>query len=418
MDIQRQKDKKSWLKTHWYTIPLTLFAVLVVGYVWMQESAAYSAEEQNLAIGIVRQGSFEVSVRGTGTLTSNEVRWLAANVSGRVEVIHVKQGAKVIPGDMILQMTNPELVQQAEEIAWEIEALEAENLALKVSLESQVLDQEALVMNAKMNFESAKINLDAQEKLQLTGNATVSKIEYQRSMLETEQFMARWHIEQQRLEKLKESKMAQIEASRARYHRLQKSYARAQQQVASLDVRASIEGVLQVMPLEAGQQVNMGDNIAKLARQNELIAELQIPERQVNGVAIGQSVTIDTRRSIVTGTVIRIDPAVVNGVVQVDVAFSESLPTEARPDLTVDGTISLASIENSVFVGRPSYSQSDSTSSIYRLTSDGKFAERIPVTFGIGSASEIQILTGLEPGERIILSDSSAWNHLERIRIQ
>lgn len=417
MDVQRHTAKKPWFVTHWYAIPLALFVITVFVYASMHESAAYTAEERNLAIGEVKHGKFEVTVRGPGILTPSQVRWLSANVSGRVESIHVLPGARVAHGDLILEMSNPVLVQEAEEIAWQLEALEAENKALAVDLESRVLDQEALLLDAKMNYESAKINLDAQDTLLREGNATVSRIEHERSKLETQQFLARWNIEKQRLVKLKENQAAQIEAAQARFNSMEKSYQRAKQQVESLAIRARLDGILQDMPLEAGQQVNIGDNIAKLAAEDQLIAELQIPERLVNGVVIGQNVTIDTRRSKVAGEVIRVDPAVVNGSVQVDVAFVDSLPGEARPDLTVDGTISLSSVDNTLYVARPTYANSNISTSVYRLSEDGKFAQRIPVSFGIGSSSEIQVLGGLTPGQRIILSDSSAWSHLDRIQI-
>lgn len=423
MDIQRQAVNKPWYLAHWYAAPLVLFVLAVLAYATTQESAAYSASEQNLAISTVKQGKFEVTVRGSGVLTPRDIRWLSANVSGRVELIKVKPGAKVKKGDLILQMSNPLLVQDAEEIAWQLEALEAENKALKVSLESQLLDQQALILNAEMNYQSAKINLDAQETLLNEGNATVSRIDHERSKLATKQFLTRWNIEKQRLVKLKENKQAQIEASAARFNSMQKSYARAQQQVESLNIMANLDGILQDMPLEAGQQVSIGDNIAKLAGEDDLIAELQISELQVRDVAIGQEVTIDTRHSEIIGKVIRIDPAVVNGVVQVDVAFDyvqkdQGLPEEARPDLTVDGSISVSAMNNALYVGRPTYSNGNNTTSVYTLSEDGNTARRTRVKFGIASSSEIQILEGLSPGQRIILSDSSAWEHLDQIRIQ
>lgn len=418
MDIKRHTPSKSWLSKLKYPLFFGLgFSGLLLA-VLLTKPAGYSANGSNLALGEVKKGQFKVSVRGNGVLVPRYIRWLAANVSGRVEVIHAKPGAKVLPGDIIIQLSNPQLVQQAEEIRWELEAMQAENLALSVSLASELLDQEAGVLNAKMNYDSAKIKVDAEKTLLDEGNATVSKIDYQRSVLETNQFFARWNIEKQRIEKQRELKSARINASKARLNKLEKTLARAEHQVSSLTIRASLEGVLQAMPLEPGQQVNLGDNIAKLARQDDLIAEIGIPERQIRDVAIGQLVLVDTRLSIIEGEVIRIDPAVENGTVQVDVAFSDRLPTEARPDLTISGTIEVAKMSDTLFVGRPTFAQSRSQTSVYKLSQDGSYAEKVAVQFGIGSSNEIQILTGLQSGEKIILSDNSAWEHLDRISIQ
>ena len=417
MDIQRHTRPTSWFSK--YKMPVLLglgCSALILAAVFIQPSGYY-ADAQNLAVGEVKQGRFEVNVRGNGVLVPQHVRWLAANVAGRVEAIHVKAGAKVKPGDLIIQLSNPALVKQAEEIRWELEAKQAENQALVVSLASQLLDQQAKVQNAKMNYDSAKIQLDAEKSLLEEGNATVSKIDYQRSVLSTDQYYARWQIEQQRQAKLEELRVAEIHASEARLNKLRKTLARAEEQVASLDIRASLEGVLQAMPLEPGQQVNLGDNIAKLARQDALIAEINIPERQIRDVTLGQSVVIDTRLSKVRGEVTRIDPAVVNGTVQVDVAFVDELPGEARPDLTVSGTIQVAELANTLFVGRPTFAQSQSITSVYLVSADGSWAEKTSVQFGIGSSGEIQILAGLSAGQRIILSDHSAWEHLDRISI-
>lgn len=418
MDIQRHTTQRPWYQKYGLYVALALFAGGVLTYASTQESAAYTATAHNLAIGKVEKGLFSVTVRGNGTLKPRDIRWVASNVSGRVESILQKAGANVKKGDLVLQLSNPELIQRAEETAWELEALKAENEALKVSLESQVLDQEAAVLNAKMNYESAKINLDAQETLLNSGNATVSRIDHQRSQLETEQYFARWGIEQQRLAKLKENQVAQLAASEARFQQLNKVYARVSHHVESLQVRASMDGVLQEMPLEEGQQIAMGDNIAKLARQDDLIAEIQITERLVSSVRLGQPVVVDTRRNEINGIVSRIDPAVVNGVVTVDVTLEDTLPPEARPELTVDGTISVESIPDTLYVGRPTFAESHKIASVYRINDQGDFAERVPVTFGIGSSNQIQIVSGLNPNDQIILSDSSAWGHLERISIK
>ncbi len=244
MDVQRSVQNKPWYRKYWYVFPLLVFSVAVTAYSYSQKNTSFSAIADNLAIGEVQQGTFTVSVRGTGTLAPRETRWVAAQVGGRVESIHAMPGRHLQPGEIILQLSNPDLKQEAEEIAWELEALRAENNALKVTLESQLLDGEALLLNAKMLYESAKINLDAQKKLLEEGNATVSLIEHQRSVLETEQYLVRSNIEEKRLQKLKETSAAQVAASEARYNRLNNSYLRALQQVEYLNVKATLDGTV------------------------------------------------------------------------------------------------------------------------------------------------------------------------------
>lgn len=417
MDIQRQFSPKPWYKTYKVGIAAALIAT-VAASLYLIEPAGFYAKAETLATGEVKSGAFKVDVRANGVLASSRVRWLSANVSGRVEEIFVRAGAQVSIGEPILTLSNPALVKQAEETRWELEASQAEHQALVVSLASQLLDQQANVQNAKMQYDSARIKLDAESELIAAGNATVSKIDFQRSELETAQFLARWNIEKQRQSKLAELQKAETYASEARINKLRKTLARAEEQVANLSISASIDGVLQAMPLEPGQQVNLGDNIAKLARQDQLIAQLQVPERQIRDVQLGLPVVIDTRLSKLAGSVIRIDPAVVDGTVQVDVSLTSSLPGEARPDLSITGKIQVARLDQTLYVARPGYAQSQSQSSVYRLSDDGMSAEKVSVRYGMGSSNEIQILAGLRAGDTIILSDSSAWEHLDRIRIQ
>ncbi len=418
MDIVRQPSKQSWLKKYRKYVIGALAVPMVVILANSFRIGGFQANASSLSFGHVQRGNFMVTVQGTGVLAPRDVRWIASNVSGRVESIKLKPGAEITQGDVILTLSNPELLQQAEEIQWELEAEEAQLQALEVSLASQILDQQANVLNAEMNYESARIQLEAEKELLEEGNATVSMIDFKRSQLATKQYLSRWQIEQQRLEKLKENSTAQVNAANAMLNRLRKTLARAEHQVASLTVTAPSDGVLQDMPLEPGQQVVLGTNMAKLARQDQLIAELQVPERRIGDVLVGQGVTIDTRISKVAGKVIRIDPAVVNGTVQVDVEFVAAIPAEARPDLTVDGLIETASIDNAVFVSRPIAAQNHSKTSIYKVSGDGSSAQRVRVEFGVGSNSEIQVLAGLQPGERIILSDSSSFQHLEQFNIQ
>lgn len=283
--------------------------------------------------------------------------------------------------------------------------------------ESALLDQKAIVLNARLDFESSKLEQDAHTELFQKKTGAVSKIDYQRTRLETKQFKQRWHIQQQRLAKMTENLTVQNNARDARLKKMRKTLERVRQDVNSLKIYASINSVVQDVPVEAGQRIAMGGNIAKLARQDSLIAELQVPELQIRDVVIGQKVVIDTRNNKALGVVTRVDPAVVNGNVQVDVSFSGELPADARPDLTVDGEIKIAEISDTLYVSRPLFAQSQSTASIYKITDSGNFASRIKVKLGKGSVDQIQILEGLAPGEHIIISDPSSWQSYQKIRI-
>ncbi|MFT4927272.1 MAG: HlyD family secretion protein [Phenylobacterium sp.] len=417
MDIARAKQPISWFQQHWKKMLSVAALTAIVMAATQIEVSAYSAQRNNLLIGTVAQGELTVNVRGNGVLVPSDIRWIAANVEGRVERVLVKPGAVVAKGDLLMELSNPQLRQLAEETRWELEASTEESKALDVALQSQLLDQKAAVINAEMLYESAKLRLDAEQTLLDRGKGSVSMLDYKKSKLETRQLKRRWDIEIERFAKLEENKTAQLRAKAARLKKLAKTLNRAEEEVASLQVIATLDGVVQEMPLEPGQRIAIGSNIAKLARQDKLIAELKIPERQIRDVVIGQKAVIDTRLNKVVGHVIRIDPAVNNGTVLVDIAFDQPLPGEARPDLSIDGQIEINQLSNTLYVGRPTFAQSQSTAIIYKVSADGQHAEKATVQFGIGSSNQIQIINGLIPGDQIILSDHSAWEHINRISI-
>ncbi|WP_281556687.1 HlyD family efflux transporter periplasmic adaptor subunit [Thalassomonas sp. RHCl1] len=417
MDINRAKQKKSVLSRYW---PWSILAFLLAGaayYLYFLAQADFAIDSETLVIGQVKQGKFSVSVRGSGVLVPDNIQWLSANVDARVERILAKPGKIVNKGDLIVELSNPKLVQLLEETQWELEAVAAENEAQRVIQESALLDQKTIVLNARLDYESSKLEQDAHSELFQKKTGAVSKIDYQRTRLETKQFKQRWQIQQQRLAKMTENLGVQNNARDARLKKMRKTLERVRQDVNSLKIYASINSVVQDVPVEAGQRITMGGNIAKLARQDSLIAELQVPELQIRDVIIGQKVVIDTRNNKAMGVVTRVDPAVVNGNVQVDVSFSDKLPADARPDLTVDGEIKIAEISDALYVSRPLFAQSQSTASFYKITDSGNFASRVKVKLGKGSVDQIQILEGLAPGEKIIISDPSTWESYQKVRI-
>lgn len=417
MDIVRKKSNKGSVKTRVFVAVAVLVTSVAAYSLVSGSSASHVVDSDTLLIDSVQRGELTISVRGMGVLAPRDVRWLATTVDGKVERIHVKAGAEVKKGDLILELSNPQLWQQLEESKWELDELEAQTQALKVTLESEVLDQEAAVINEKLNFERSSLTLDAQTTLLKQGVNAVSQIDHEAVKIEVAQNKQRWELAIKRLEKQKENVAAQMLANQARVNRMRKSVERISEQVTQLDVRASIDAIVQAMPMELGQQVNSGANLARLAKRDDFIAELRIPENQIQNVVLGQSVLLDTRTSTVDGVVRRIDPAVNNGVVQVDVDIIGAAPREARPELTVEGTIEVAQLNDALYVKRPMFAKSFGDSFVYLVDQSTNTAQKHAVTFGQASSNYIEIKSGLNLGQEIIVSDVSAWDVHQHIQI-
>jgi len=417
MDIVRKQTKSPLKKFTWPAI-IALSVVVLIVLASQVSNAGISRDKSSVLLATVERGEFQVNVRAPGILAPNDIRWISSIVSGKAERVLVKPGAVVLKGDLLVELSNPQLLQQLEENKWEYEAQQAEFNALKVSLDTQLLNQQAVVLNAKLNYQSADMKLKAETTLINQGNATVSKLDYEKSKLETAQYLQRWKIEQQRLEKMGENNRAQINAREARVKKMQKVVQRIQDQVNNLKVVASMDSVVQEMPLEVGQQVAVGQSITKLARQDDLIAELQVPEVQIRDVALGQNVSIDTRNSMIEGKVIRIAPSVIQGSVQVDVELTSKLPSDARPDLSIDGEIRVAELENTLYVRRPAFAQSNSRKKIFKFDAETGIAEKTTVEFGRGSVQLIQIVDGLKVGDQIIVSDQTDIDAFDSVSLR
>jgi HlyD family secretion protein len=417
LDIPRKKTQSTLLRRYWpWTIGLAIVCV-ALNYLWLLSQADFSVDAKSIVTDEVKRGEFSVSVRGSGVLVPDNVQWLSASVEARVERVVVKPGTLVKRGDLIVELSNPQLLQLLEETQWELEARVAEATASQVRQKSEFLMQKAVMLNAKLDYESSKLKLEAHTQLLSRNLGVVAKIDYEQTRLETMQSKQRWDIQQEVLSTMQESIEAQNNARIARLNKMRKELERAQQQVENLKIVASIDSVVQEVPVEPGQRISMGGNIAKLAQQDSLIAEINIPELEIRNVAIGQTVIIDTRNNKVTGRVSRIDPAVVNGNVQVDVEFIGKLPLDARPDLAVEGEIKIAEISDTLFVNRPLFAQSQSETAVYKISLDGNFAQRVMVTLGKGSIHQIQVMHGLSLGDKIIISDPSNWDSYQKIRI-
>jgi HlyD family secretion protein len=377
--------------------------------------AVPSVDRSTVWIDTVKRGPMVRQVRGLGTLVPEDIRWIPANTEGRVEKIVVRPGAHVEADTLILELTSPELEQAAHDAELQAKAAEAELTSLRATLQREVLDQEATTARVHSEYEQAK--MERQTDDQLARNGLVAELTYKTAKVKEAELANRDQIEAKRLAFSRDSIEPQIASKQAAVDQANQLAQLKLNQVEALHVRAGMAGVLQQMPVEIGQRVKAGDNLARVADPTKLKAEVKIAETQAKDIQNLQKAVIDTRNGTVEGHVVRVDPAVEQGTVRVDVAIDGELPKGARPDLSVDGTIELERLNDVIYVGRPAFGQENNTVGIFKLVSGSSDAVRTPVKLGKSSVNTIEILNGLQPGDQVILSDTSAWDAHERIRL-
>jgi HlyD family secretion protein len=377
--------------------------------------AAPSVDRSSVWIDTVKRGPMVRQVRGLGTLVPEEFRWLPTTTEASVEKILIWPGTKVEPGDVILELTSPELEQSAHEAESKAKGAEAELASEKATLQRELLDQESKAAVAHSAYEQAK--MERQTNDQLAKNGLVADLVYRTSKIKEEECQKTDDIEQKRWNFSRDSIEPQLASKQAAVDQANQLAKLKLEQVEKLHVKAGMSGVLQALPVQVGQRVKPGDNLARVADPSKLKAQVKIAETQAKDIQPNQQAVIDTRNGVVKGHVKRVDPAVEQGTVTVDVAFDEELPKGARPDLSVDGTIELERLDNVVFVGRPAFGQENNTVGMFKLVAGSNEAVRTPVKLGKSSVNTIEILSGLNPGDQVILSDTSAWDSHERIRL-
>ncbi len=393
---------------------LIAISVITLG-VSRLKPAAPSLERATALIETVKRGPMLRDVHGTGTLVAEDIRVIAASTAGRVERVSVHPGTPVNPKTILVELSNPELQQSAVDTEYQLRAAEAEQKNLKVRLESDRMTQEAAAATVRAEYQQAKLQLDADEELAKQG--VLPALSLSLSRVRTEDLANRYQIEQKRLEVRKRSEEAQLAAQQARNSQLQALLKLKQEQVQNLRVAAGTSGVLQQMTAEEGQQVVPGTNLARVVEPQHLKAELKIAETQVKDIQIGQKAQIDTRNGIIPGHVSRMDPAAQQGTFTVDVALEGALPPGAAPDLTVDGTVELERLDDVIYISRPAFGQAQSTIKMFKLGDDGQTAARVQVKLGRSSVSAVEILEGLQPGDRVIISDTSSMDAFDHIRL-
>lgn len=416
VDIPRGEEvkRRKRIRQSIYAISALTVIILITVGVSRLKPAAPTVDRATVWIDTVKQGPMVRQVRGSGTLVPEDIRWIPANTQARVERIVLRAGAQVAPESVILELSNPELEQTVLGDKANLQAAEANLKSKRADLESALLNQGAATARVEADYRQAALQLEANESLYK--DKLISELQLKQSRSQAQELKNRWEIEQKRTEIAAQNVKAQIAPQEAEVERLRTMYQLHSRQLDQLKVRAGMAGVLQVVPVEVGQQVQPGANLARVANPRTLKAELRIPETQTKDLTIGLLASIDTRNGIVEGRVARIDPAAQNGTVGVDVTLTGALPPGARPDLSVDGTVELERLNDVVFVGRPAFGQENSTVGLFKLTEGGE-AVRVSVQLGRSSVNTIEIVNGLRPGDQVVLSDMSAWDQYERIRL-
>ncbi len=417
MDIPRKQKSNLTrrLRTAVYVIlGLSAITLITLG-VSRLKPAAPSMDKSTVWVDTVKRGPMLRQVRGTGTLVPEDIRVIAASTQGRVERILVRPGTEVKAGSVIIELSNAELQQSSVDAEYQLRAAQADFNNLKVKLESDRMTQQAAAASVHSDYQVAKLQSDTDEALAKDGY--VPSLNLKLSRVRVAELENRYALEQKRLDVNIKSTEAQLASQQARISQLQALLSLKHQQVQTLKVLAGTNGVLQQMQVEVGQEVTPGTNLARVVEPQHLKAELKIAETQAKDIQLGQKADVDTRNGVIPGHVSRIDPAAQQGTVTVDVALDGELPQGARPDLTVDGTVELERLNDVIFVGRPAFGQTQSTVSMFKLEDGGKGAVRVTVKLGRSSVNTIEVIEGLQPGDQVILSDTSTYDSYNQIRL-
>ena len=395
---------------------ITAVAILAVAWAVSRiEPAAPGVDAAVVFTDTVKRGDMLRQVRGIGTLVPETVVVIAASDAGRIERRFVQPGQPVDPGTVLLELSSPQVEQEYLDAAAQLREAQAELANLHAQLEDQRLTQESVTADFEGQYLQAKAQHDAD--LELSKSGLTDQVTLMKSRVAMEQLQKRFELERAREDARKPSVDAQLAAQRARIEQMEALHALRQDKVDRLSVRAGMHGVLQLMDVEVGQLVAPGDELARVSDPTHLKAELKIPETLVNDVAVGQRAEVDTRNGVIEGEVSRIDPAAIEGTVLVDIRLLGEIPRGARPDLSVDGMIELERLENVLHVGRPIRAREDSLMGLFRLEGDQTHASRVQVQVGKVSVSTIEIRSGLRESDKVVLSDMSAWDAYDRIRL-
>jgi HlyD family secretion protein len=417
MDIARPSNaRKKRIKQAIYAGVGLLTVVLVSVGLSRLKPAAPTVERAVVWPDSVKRGPMVRQVRGLGTLTPEDIRWIPATTQGRVEKIILRPGTSVKAGDVVLELSNPQLEQQLQDAELKLQAAQAGLEDKKVTVQNELLQLRATAANVEADYNKAK--MQAQMNEALSKDKLVSDLVLKQSVVDAESLGVRSQIAKDQLASKVDSIRAQLAAQQSLVDQARALLALTRQQQAELKVRAGIDGMLQLVPVEVGQQVAPGTNLARVANPSRLKAEIKIAETQAKDIQLGQKAEVDTRNGVVEGRVARIDPSVQNGTRTVDVTLTGELPRGAVPDLSVDGTIELERLNDVLYMGRPAFGQEQSVVGLLKIGPDGVTAERTQVKLGKSSVNTMEVLSGLKVGDQVILSDMSAYDAYDRIRLK
>ncbi|UHQ23656.1 efflux RND transporter periplasmic adaptor subunit [Lysobacter sp. 5GHs7-4] len=415
MDIQKPKPKPSPRRKLILGVGGAALLVAVLG-VFNLGSASPSVERNALWIDTAQRGDMLREIRASGTLIPKNLRWIAADTTAVVQDVLVEAGAKVEADTVILRLSNPTVLATREKARAALAGAQAEMAAQRNALTSQLLDQQAALAKAESTYQISQMRAQAQERAEAAG--VMSKLEASQSRIVADQERGLVQIERQRVDAFRQNQSAQMQAAQARRDEAASALAIAEQEAQALEVRAGIAGTLQQLNVEPGQRVEAGAALARVARPDELIARLQVPEVLAKDLSLDLAAAVDTHNGVVQGRIARIDPAVRNGKVTVDVHFDRALPKGARPDLSVDGRIVLDKLQDVLSIGRPAQAIPDGASELFVLRAGDDVARRVRVTYGAASSERIQVRSGLNPGDQAILSDTAQWQQYDELRLQ
>ena len=416
VDIARSpevKRKKQIRRIIYGAVALVAIVLITVG-VSRLRPAAPGVDRATVWIDTVKRGPMIRQVRGSGILVPENIRWITATTSGRIERLVLRPGATVTPTTVILEMSNPDLQQSVMEAQLAFRSAEAAFENRKADLQSQLLKEEAGVVTLESQYRQASLTLAANEEL--FKEKLISELQLKQFRASDSDLKNQLSVSRQRLEILKTGVKSQLAPQEAEVNQRRAAMELRLRQLDDLKVKAGMNGVLQVVPVEVGASVQAGAQIARVADPTVLKAELRIAETQTKDITIGQVAEVDTRNGLVAGKVSRIDPASANGTVGVDITLEGALPPGARPDLSVDGTVRLQKLDDVIFVGRPAFGQEESTITLFKLSPDGE-AHRTKVVLGRSSVNTIEIKEGLQPGDQVILSDMSSYDQFDRVKL-
>ncbi|MGD0268872.1 MAG: HlyD family efflux transporter periplasmic adaptor subunit [Candidatus Sulfotelmatobacter sp.] len=418
MDIARPELKAQKRRRQAIIGTVVVIAVAAVSVAVMRlKPAAPTVERGTVWTDTVKRGPMLRQVRGLGSLVPSQesVRQIPAETEATVVRIQLLPGSQVTAASIMLEMSNPQTEQAAVDAQLQLKAAEAEYQSLRVKLESDLMNQKAGAATVHADDATAQRQANTDKALYELG--VISGLAYKTSKEKADELTTRNDLETQRLTANERAIASQMAVQQAKVDQMRTLAQLKEKQLDALKVRAGIDGVLVDLPLQVGQHVTPGTMLAKVVEPDHLMATLKVAETQARDVQIGEPASVDTHNGVVAGTVMRVDPAVQNGTVTVDVKLTGELPKGARPDLSVDGTIDLERLDNVLYVGRPAFGQENSTISLFKLGADGQTASRVPVKVGRASVNSIQVIEGLREGDTVILSDMSRWDNTDRIRL-